>query len=296
MDINKFLQYLEKERKASENTLLAYRRDVEAFNKYMMSIGSGIENATETDVLTYIMNLNKKGSSRATTNRKISSLRVAFDYLIFEGKIDKNPTNGIKTSRTVRQQVESLTVEDVENILSLPDDSTKGKRDKAILEVLYGTGIRAIELIDLNFRDLNTKMGFIQCTGAHGRPRIVPLGRYARNAVNEYLRESRPVLLRSEEDKESEDRPLFLNYMGERMTRQGLWKVLGEYGKKAGLTTKLTPHILRTSFAVHMLQNGADIKTLQELMGYDDVQAMQAFLQIKSNRIKDVYDKTHPRA
>ena len=296
MDINRFIQYLEKEKKASENTLLAYKRDLEAFKKYMGERGASIEDATETDVISYIISLNKKGISKATTNRKVSSLRAAFDYLLKEKIVEKNPTSGIKTARTERQDVDTLTPEEVEILLSQPDNSTKGKRDKAILEVLYGTGIRAIELIELNYSDLNTKMGFIQCSGAHGRPRIVPLGSYARTALNEYIRDSRPILLKAEENKETLERPLFLNYMGERMTRQGLWKVLGEYGKKAGIEKNITPHILRTSFAVHMIQNGADIKTLQELMGYDDVQAMQAFLQIKSNRIKDVYDRTHPRA
>lgn len=296
MDINSFINYLEKEKKCSENTLMAYRRDISAFQRYMEANNSLIEHATETDVLSYIMKLNKDGKSRATTNRKISSLRAAFSYLIKQGVISKDPTEGIKTSRTIRQEIEFLSEEEVEKLLSQPDNSIKGKRDKAILEVLYGTGIRAIELIDLNYNDLNIKMGFIQCTGQHGRPRIVPLGSFARTAVNDYLRDSRPALLKNEENKETEDRPLFLNYMGERMTRQGLWKVIGEYGKKAGIEAPVTPHLLRTSFAVHMIQNGADIKTLQELMGYDDVQAMQAYLQIKNNRIKDVYDKTHPRA
>ncbi len=296
MDINSFINYLEKEKKYSENTLLAYKRDINAFVKYMNEKGMSFEDATETDILSYVMSLNKAGISRATTNRKISSLRAAYDFLMKNGHLGKNPTEGIKTSRSVRQELESLTEAEVELLLNQPDNSVKGKRDKAILEVLYGTGIRAIELIDLNYNDLNIKMGFLQCSGAHGRARIVPLGSYARSAINDYIRDSRPTLLKNEENKEAEDRPLFLNYMGERLTRQGLWKVLAEYGKKAGLEGRISPHILRTSFAVHMIQNGADIKTLQELMGYDDVQAMQAYLQLKNSRIKDVYDKTHPRA
>ena len=296
MDINSFLDYLEKEKKSSENTLMAYKRDVMAFHKYMTSHGSSIEAATETDVITYIMDMNKEGKTRATTNRKLSSIRSCYEYLIKKGVVDKDPTAGIKTARTVRQELDYLTIDEVNLLLAQPDSSIKGKRDKAILEVLYGTGLRVIELIDMNYGDLNMKMGFIQCTGAHGRPRIVPLGSYARTAINDYLRDSRTALLRDEENKESEDRPLFINYMGERLTRQGLWKVLSEYGKKAGLGTRITPHILRTTFAVHMIQNGADIKTLQELMGYDDVQAMQAYLELVNNRIKDVYDKTHPRA
>ncbi len=296
MDINAFLNYLEKEKKASDNTLMAYRRDVTAFHNYMTELGSSIEEATETDVISYIMGLNKAGKSRATTNRKVSSLRAAFDYLLREDIIKKDPTSGIKTARTTRQNLDYLSIDEVTALLDKPDNSIKGKRDKAILEILYGTGLRVAELIAMNYGDVNVKMGFIQCSGAHGRPRIVPLGKFARTAVTDYLRDSRPALLKGEENKEDEGRPFFVNYMGERLTRQGLWKILSEYGKKAGLEGRITPHILRTSFAVHMIKNGADVKTLQELMGYDDVQALQVYLDMVNNRIKDVYDKTHPRA
>ena len=296
MDINGFLKYLEKNKKVSENTLLAYKRDIQAYERYLSERGLTLETATETDILSYIMDLNKKGRTKATTNRKLASVRAAYTYLMSEGKASTDPTKGIRTSRATRQELDFLTLDEIEKLLELPDDSIKGKRDKAILEVLYGTGIRVMELIGLNYSDLNTKMGFIQCSGAHGKPRIVPLGSYARTAVNDYLRDSRPALLKNEEDKENPSRPLFLNYQGERFTRQGLWKVLSQYGKKLGMEGRITPHILRTSFAVHMIQNGADIKTLQELLGYDDVQAMQAYLQVANTRIKDVYDKTHPRA
>ena len=296
MDIKDFLNYLEKEKKASENTILAYRKDVVSFDNYMVNQGSSIEKATETDVITYIMEQNKSGKSKSTTNRKLASIRAAFDYLISKGVIAKDPTTGIKTAKATRQDLDFLSVEEVETLLSLPDDSIKGKRDKAILEILYGTGIRVMELINLNYGDLNSRMGFIQCSGDHGRPRIVPLGSYARTAITDYLRDSRPAFMKSEEDQEREDRPLFVNYLGERFTRQGLWKVLVQYGKKMGMESRVNPHILRTSFAVHMIQNGADLKTLQELLGYDDMQAMQVYLQVSTTRIKDVYDKTHPRA
>ena len=296
MDYSAFTYYLEKEKKASENTLVAYVRDVKAFDKYMKERGSSIEDATKTDVVTYMMDLSKTGRSRGTTNRKLASLRAAYNYLIKKGLVTDDPTEGIKTPRAERKDLDFLTLEEVELLLSLPDDSVKGKRDKAILEVLYGTGIRVMELIELNYGDINMKMGYIQCSGSHGRPRIIPIGSYARTAVSDYLRDSRPALLREEENKEDKDRPFFVNYQGERFTRQGLWKVCTAYGKMAHMDGRISPHILRTSFAVHMVQNGADIKTLQELLGYDDVQAMQIYLQVTKSRIKDVYDKTHPRA
>ena len=296
MNTKAFLTYLEKEKKASENTLLAYSRDVKAFEAYLAKRKIGLEKATETDVTEYIMGLGKSGRSRATTNRKLASLRAAYSFLIKKGTIKTDPTTGIKTPRAERKDLDYLTIEEVERILAAPDNSIKGKRDKAILEVLYGTGLRVMELIDLNYGDLNFQMGFLQCSGEHGKPRIVPIGSYAKDALAIYIKESRNALLKNEVNKEDTDRPLFINYMGERFTRQGLWKLMCTYGRKVGLEGRLTPHILRTSFAVHMVQNGADLKTLQELLGYDDVQAMQVFMNVSTNKIKDVFDQTHPRA
>ena len=296
MNTKQFLAYLEKEKKASENTLLAYMHDINAFEKYLEGKKRKIEEATETDVMEYILDLGKEGRSRATTNRKLASLRAAYAFMIKKGIVKSDPTTGIKTPRAERKDLDYLTVSEIELILAAPDESIKGKRDKAILEVLYGTGIRVMELIELNYGDLNMQMGFIQCSGEHGKPRIVPLGSYAKEALSKYLEESRGALIKSEEKQIPPDAPLFLNYQGERFTRQGLWKLICTYGKKVGLSGRLTPHILRTSFAVHMIQNGADLKALQELLGYDDMQAMQVFMQVSTSKIKDVFDQTHPRA
>ena len=296
MNTKAFLRYMEKEKRASENTLLAYTHDISAFEKYLEKRKVSLEEATETDVMEYILKLGKEGRSRATTNRKLASLRAAYAFLIKKGAVKSDPTEGIKTPRAERKELDYLTVKEMELILAAPDTSIKGKRDKAILEVLYGTGLRVMELIELNYGDLNMQMGFIQCSGEHGKPRIVPLGSYAKDALSAYLEGSRVALVKTEEKKISPDSPLFLNYMGERFTRQGLWKLICTYGRKVGLEGRLTPHILRTSFAVHMVQNGADLKTLQELLGYDDVQAMQVFMQVSTSKIKDVFDQTHPRA
>ena len=296
MNTKAFLNYLEKEKKASENTLLAYSRDISAFENYLEKRKIGIEDATETDVMEYILKLGKEGRSRATTNRKLASLRAAYAFLMKKGTVKSDPTSGIKTPRAERKDLEYLDMSEIERLLAAPDNSIKGKRDKAILEVLYGTGLRVMELIELNYGDLNFQLGFIQCSGEHGKPRIVPIGSYAKDSLAEYIRDSRSALLKSEDNKEDAERPLFLNYMGERFTRQGLWKLICSYARKVGLEGKLTPHTLRTSFAVHMLQNGADMKTLQELLGYDDVQAMQAFMQVSTSKIKDVFEQTHPRA
>ena len=181
--------------------------------------------------------------------------------------------------------------EEIEQLLELPDDTTKGKRDRAILELLYATGIRASELIEMQLDDINVRMGFVKCAGTHGSARIIPIGRPCRRAMDTYIAEVRALLLKGQESE-----MLFLNYAGKPFTRQGLWKILKEYGETAGFDIPLTPQVIRNSFAVHMLQNGADVKSLQELMGHEDISATQAYLAVVKNRIKDVYDKTHPRA
>lgn len=174
----------------------------------------------------------------------------------------------------------------------MPDDSIRGKRDRAILELLYATGIRVNEVIAANVKDVNLRIGFFTCPGESGKARIIPIGRPARAALEEYIYNSRDMMVKDNKDEDA----LFVNYYGKRMTRQGLWKIMKEYADKAGLSQKLTPHILRNSFAVHMVQNGADLKSLQELLGHEDISATQIYLSVTKNRIKDVYDKTHPRA
>ena len=204
----------------------------------------------------------------------------------------ENPTTAIRSPKIDRKNLEYLTIEEVDRLLSVPDDSIKGIRDRAILELLYATGIRVSELIDADVSDINLRMGFITCAGEKSKPRIVPLGRPARAALENYIYDGRSALIKGNKDETA----LFVNYYGKRITRQGLWKLLKEYGVKAGLDHKLTPNIIRNSFAVHMLQNGADLKSLQELMGHEDISATQVYLSVTKNRIKDVYDKSHPRA
>lgn len=293
--IDAFLKYLKENKNASDNTLIAYGRDIRAFEKYMSEKHSDILSATQTDVLSYIMQLSKNGKSRSTTNRKLASLRAFFDFNIKANQISINPTDDIKTPRAERKEIDYLSISEVEELIKQPSDSIKGYRDRAILEVLYGTGIRVMELIDMNIEDINLRMGFITCQGIHGKARIVPLGKYAKEAMKKYMEISMPSLLKKKQNDDLKS-ALFVNYMGERFTRQGLWKILKQYGKAVGMEDRITPHILRTSFAVHMIQNGADLKTLQELLGYDDMQALQVFMQLSKSRIKDVYDRTHPRA
>ena len=292
LNFNDFETFLIKEKHASENTVNAYMKDLEHFRDFIVSRSiDRLSDVSNSDIVAYLMELKKQGRSKSTVNRRLTSIRTFYKYLLREGKVRENPAEDIKSPRIEKKDIEFLSIDEVNRLMTLPDDSTKGIRDRAILELMYATGIRASELIDMKLDDLNMRMGFVKCTGEHSKARIIPIGRPARHALEDYVYDARPVLL-----KKSTNEKLFVNYAGESMTRQGLWKILKEYGEEAGLKIRLTPQVLRNSFAVHMLQNGADIKSIQELMGHEDIAATQAYLAVTKNRIKDVYDRAHPRA
>ena len=291
--LNNFIAYLEAEREMKKNSLDAYRRDVLEFFTTISQKGmSDLAEVSNTEVVSYLLKLKNDGKSSATVNRKVASLRAFYNYMVNRGHMTENPLLNIKSPKIERKTIEYLTIEEVDRLLNMPDSSMKGKRDKAILELLYATGIRVTELIEMNVDEVNLRMGFVTCTGEHGKARIIPMGRPSRAVVEEYLYEVRPKSL----GKNEEEKALFLNYSGGRLTRQGLWKILKEYAKLAGLENRLTPQTLRNSFAVHMIQNGADLKSLQELLGHEDITATQVYLSVSKNRIKEVYDSTHPRA
>ena len=292
MSMEQVEAYLKNEKKMSANTVQAYVRDVRHFDDFVKSRGlMDVSEASNAEVVAFLMNLKTAGRSRSTVNRKLASIRTFFDYLQKSGSVSDNPTEDIKSPKIEKREIEFLSIEEIERLLSLPDDTHKGIRDRAILELLYATGIRATELIQMKTADVNLRMGFVKCDGTHSKARIIPMGRLCRKAMEDYMLDVREKMLRG---KESD--VLFVNYIGEPLTRQGLWKVMKEYGEAAGLNISLTPQIIRNSFAVHMLQNGADVKSLQELMGHEDIAATQAYLAVTKNRIKDVYDKAHPRA
>lgn len=293
MLLEHFFEYLEREKCMSKNTLEAYRRDVLEFARFEEERGiSDLKETQNTEVVAFLLKLKNDGRSAATVNRKLASIRAFYNYLQAREEISVNPAHNIKSPKIERKEVEYLTIEEVDRFLALPDKSDRGIRDRAILELLYATGIRVMELIEANVEDINLRMGFITCAGEQSKARIIPIGRPAREALEAYIYNAREKLLKEGEEQKA----LFLNYCGQRITRQGLWKILKEYGKRAGLEQKLTPNIIRNSFAVHMIQNGADLKSLQELLGHEDISATQIYLSVTKNRIKDVYDKTHPRA
>ncbi len=292
MDFQDYSIYLSAERKMSENTKTAYLRDIRHFENFMNGRGIyDLAEAAATEIMAYMMELRAEDKSKATLNRKLASLRFYYNYLRKCGKITENPAEMIKTPKAEKKEIEYINIEDIDRLMAAPDNSPKGVRDRAILELLYATGIRASELIEMRADDVNLRMGFVKCTSQHGKARIIPMGRVCRKAMEDYIFDVREKLLRGREET-----LLFVNYAGKPITRQGLWKVLKEYGQAAQLPISLTPQLIRNSFAVHMLQNGADVKSLQELMGHEDISATQAYLAVVKNRIKDVYDRTHPRA
>lgn len=288
--VNKFETYLD-EKKVSRATQSAYMSDIQDFQVWLLSTGKPLEKAQVTDVASYMERLSRDGKSLSTQNRKLASIKSFYGFMKKSGKMNNNPTEDIKTQKVERNELEFLSVEEVETLLGAPDDSEKGLRDKALLEMMYATGLRASEVCELKVTDLDLKIGYVNVVGTT-KPRVVPMGKMARQAVGEYLEKSRVKLLASKEDTGI----LFLSYLGEKLTRQGIWKILKFYGTKAGLEGKLSPQILRNSFAAHLIQNGADLKSLQELLGHEDIMATKIYLSVSKNRIMDVYDKAFPRA
>ena len=249
MNDQDYAEYLSDEKNMSENTKKAYIRDIRSFEIFIKGRGmENLEEATNTQLLAYLMELRTQNMSKATLNRKLASLRAYYHYLQKIGRIGENPAEGIKSPRVEKKEIEYISIEDMDRVLKLPDNTMKGIRDRAILELLYATGIRAGELIEMKEADLNLRMGFVKCAPQTGKARIIPIGKLCRSALEDYFLKSRPALL-----KDNQTDFLFVNYAGKPITRQGLWKVLKEYGEAAELPISLTPQVIRNSFAVHML-------------------------------------------
>ena len=295
--LEEFLGYLKNEKRMAKNSLDAYKSDVNDVDAFLKSRGvADITKASNTDVVSYLLHLKEDGRSASTINRKLASLRSYCRYLLSQGKLKEDPTLNIRSPKVERKEIEFLSLEEVDRLLAAPDDTVKGKRDRAIIELMYATGIRVNEVIAADLMDVNLRIGFFTCPGEAGKVRIVPIGKPARVALEDYITTAREAFLTRKEEDTTMESALFLNHRGQRLTRQGLWKVLKDYGEKAEIDKTITPHILRNSFAVHMVQNGADIKSLQELLGHEDISATEVYLAQAKSRIKDVYDKTHPRA
>ena len=287
-----YAEYLSKEKRASANTISSYLRDIHQFAEYL-SAQAGIppEKAEQETIRGCMAWLQERGKSAASITRFLASLKSFYNYLLSRNVIKSNPTKGISTVKSERKYPNILTSKEVELFLEQPQcTDAKGYRDHAMLELLYATGIRVSELISLNISDLNLSAGFVRCT-SKGRERIIPMYRTAVKALQDYVRNVRPQII-----ADGEEEALFVNMNGERMSRQGFWKIIKYYQEKAGIQKDITPHTLRHSFAVHLLENGADLRSIQEMLGHADISSTQIYTHVIKNQLKDVYRKAHPRA
>jgi integrase/recombinase XerD len=283
--------WLSHEKKASSNTLSSYLRDVRQFSDWLDMEGVGLPQVTQDDVRRYAAYLQKKGKSEATVVRSVASLKSFYGYMLSIHCVPLNPAKGFTPTKLERKLPEILTGKEVDLFLDQPDTSDeKGCRDKAMLEVLYATGIRVSELIALDVHDVNLSIGFVRCTSKN-RERIVPLYKAAVRALATYINEIRPQIL-----TDLKQTALFVNMSGDRMSRQGFWKILKHYQSTAHIEKDITPHTLRHSFAVHLLENGADLGSLQELMGHSDISSTQMYTHMVNQKLKSVYEKCHPKA
>ncbi|MCC5909918.1 MAG: site-specific tyrosine recombinase XerD [Clostridiaceae bacterium] len=290
--ISNYTEYLTNEKQLSSNTLESYLRDIKQYLSYLKENEiTDIAETSKTTVITYIIYLQTKGRAISTISRSIASIRCYYQYLMINNTISKDPTLNLESPKSKKKLPNILTLQEIDILLSQPKESThKGMRDKAMLELLYATGIRVSELISLNIEDVHLDLGFIKCT-THNKERVIPVGSVALRALTDYLEQGREHFL-----KNTEEESLFLNMQGGRLTRQGFWKIIKYYTKQCNIDKTITPHTLRHSFATHLIQNGADLKSVQEMLGHSDISTTQIYATLTENKIKDVYKKTHPRA
>ena len=291
-EIGKFIEYLHVEKQTSKNTEVSYERDLKKMCQYLEEQGVASVKTISTTVLnSYVFYLEQGGMKPATISRSIASMKAFFAYLYKYHKIEEDPTEKIKAPKIEKKPPSVLSTEEITQLLEQPSgNSPKELRDKAMLELLYATGIRVSELISLKISDVNIQMEYLNCIDAH-KERTIPFGKKAKEALKNYLNDGRPRLVENEESKW-----LFTNCSGQSMSRQGFWKLIKSYGCKAGIESEITPHTLRHSFAAHMVANGADLKSVQEMLGYADIAATQIYARMNQNsKIREVYLNAHPR-
>ena len=287
-----YCRYLTEEKHAQANTINSYVRDLSQFQAWLMADGvTDLRKVRKEDVGAYLQHMSSEGKSPATITRSTASIRSFYNYLMHDGSVKANPAKSITAMKVERKYPEILTNKEVELFLEQPKCvNEKGFRDHAMLELLYATGIRVSELISLDLDDLNLAAGFIRCA-SRGKERIIPLYHTAVKALTDYVKNIRPQLI-----ADSGETALFVNMNGERMSRQGFWKIIKHYQEKAGIEKDITPHTLRHSFAVHLLENGADLRSIQEMLGHADISSTQIYTHVVKRQLKDVYQKAHPRA
>lgn len=291
--LQSFIHYLTVEKGLSKNTLESYKRDLKQFIAYLRkSEQSKIEEISRQNIVSYLMVLREQGKATSTISRSMASIRAFFQFLLRDQKIISDPSIHLETPKIERRLPKVLSIAEVEALLQAPQSSTAfGQRDRAMLELLYATGIRVSELISLSLEDVHLQMGFVKCLGKGSKERVIPLGRVAIESLEQYIQVGRHKL-----DKRKRSKALFLNHHGNPISRQGFWKIIKKHAKDAGIEKDIMPHTIRHSFATHLLENGADLRSVQEMLGHADISTTQIYTHVTKTRLKDVYSKAHPRA
>ena len=289
--IKLFLEFLQNEKKLSDNTLQSYKRDIIQYQNYLEENGVNYAKVSKEDIKAYLNYLKQIGKKPSTISRNLASIRSFYQFSIRNKKIKNDPTEDVQSPKLEKRVPSVLTAQEVELLLEQPKDvDLKGTRDKAMLEFAYATGMRVTEIINLNIEDVNLAEEYVVCK-VGTKQRNIPLGSLSLKALKEYIEEARPILIRNEKEK-----ALFVNINGQRLTRQGFWKIVKYYKEQAHITKDITPHVLRHSFATHLLQNGADLKAIQTMLGHSDISSTQVYMQFQDPGIKNEYKKAHPRA
>ena len=289
--ISSFLEFIKEDKKLSDNTLQSYRRDIVQLEEYMNENKLNYQRVTEEDMRRYFSYLQQTGKKSSTISRNVASIRSFYQFLMRNKKIKKDPTEKIQSPKVEKKAPSVLTSSEIELLLEQPKNiDLKGIRDKAMLEFAYATGMRVSEIISLNIEDVNLKDGLVNCRTS-ARQRKIPLGSLSLRALADYIENSRPILI-----KDDSVEALFVNTNGKRLTRQGFWKIVRYYKEQAHITKDITPHVLRHSFATHLLQNGADLKSIQTMLGHSDISSTQVYMQFQDESIKSIYKNAHPRA
>ncbi|MDP4083796.1 MAG: site-specific tyrosine recombinase XerD [Bacillota bacterium] len=290
-----FMHFLIVEKGLAKNTIISYERDLNSYLQYLKNVEniSELNDVTRVHIVHFLGILKEQKKSSKTLARHIASIRSFHQFLIRDKATEHDPSVHIESPKMERSLPKVLNLQEVEVLLDSPKIKDHfGFRDKAMLEILYASGIRVSELIGLNQGDIHLTMGFLRCIGKGNKERIIPIGKTAANALEQYLDKGRPYFL----TKKSSEEALFLNNRGKRLTRQGFWKILKKLAMEAGISKELTPHTLRHSFATHLLENGADLRAVQEMLGHADISTTQIYTHVTKTRLKDVYSKFHPRA
>lgn len=292
--IKAFMDYLNFEKGLAGNTQAAYRRDLEKFRQFLEAkeLSDQPENITKQQVLSFLSWQLDHDAAFSTVARSLSSLKTFYKFLILENYVTSNPTQDLETPKVKRKLPVVLTIEEVDRLMEQPNVMLPlGLRDRAMLELMYGTGIRVSEMLSLQIDDVNATAGFLRCFGKGRKERIIPVNQTSLDWIQRYLARARYALLRNQGG-----RTLFLNAHGRSMSRQGFFKILGNYAGKAELKKEVTPHTLRHSFATHLLENGADLRAVQEMLGHADISTTQIYTHLTRSRLREVYQQYHPRA